>query len=427
MPVRVGPAHERGTGKTEGFPSQSMTIGIDASRPNERQKTGTEWYAYHIIQQLKKIDHKNSYRLYSMDALQDGLEELPSNFEGRVLRSVTDLLWTQLRLTLEMVTQPPDVLFVPAHTIPIFHPLATVLTVHDLGFEYFPDLYRHVPIGPPHPVIRGALNLAAKLATLGRYGNSELDYHRWAMRFGIKHAAHIIAISEFTKKDLVVRFNANPDNITVVPHAYDPKLYYPARRNGPASDLVKKMLPFFLFVGRVEKKKNIGTLLAGYERFRKNATAGPKLVLIGKPGYGFDEYAKQVASFPGHIRQDIHFLGWLPEEMTAEFYRYARAFLFPTNFEGFGIGVIQAMASGVPVVASNVTSLPEVAGGAALLVDPTKQDALTSAMRQVQSPAVRRILIVKGLKRAKDFSWEKSARSTLRVLEKVYDESRLRP
>ncbi len=175
-----------------------------------------------------------------------------------------------------------------------------------------------------------------------------------------------------------------------------------------------------MFVGRIEKKKNISTLLTAYESFRARHKTGPKLILIGKPGLGFEEYRLQVARFAAHIRHDVHFLGWLPEEETAEFYRFAHGFLFPTNFEGFGIGVIQAMASGVPVVTSNVTSLPEVTGGAAILINPNDHRVLEEAMADIMVPSSRQSLIAKGVRRAKDFSWKKSAEQTLAVLQQAY-------
>jgi glycosyltransferase involved in cell wall biosynthesis len=404
-----------------------MIIGIDASRPNEVKKTGTEWYAYHLIQHIKKLDRKNRFRLYTFDSLRDGLENLPPNFESRILRSFTDILWTQTRLSLEMVTDPPDVLFVPAHTIPLLHPKVTVLTVHDLGFEYFPDLYKSTPIGPRNPGVKGVLEIAARVATLGRYGNNELDYHRWAMRYGVKHATRIIAISEFTKNDVVKRFGADPSKITVVHHAFDPDLYRPVRSGEkPKSSRVREMGRYILFVSRIERKKNVGGLLEAYRLLRKEKGEKPKLVLIGKPALGFEEFQEQVKKFPPEVSKDIHFLGWLPEDETAEFYRFAEIVTLPSFFEGFGIGVAQAMASGVPVVCSETTSLPEVAGNAALLVNPNKPYEIAVAFSRIlHSPSLKDSLISKGKKQASKFSWDKSAEKTLQVLYEAY-ESRTR-
>jgi glycosyltransferase involved in cell wall biosynthesis len=397
-----------------------MMIGIDASRANERQKTGTEWYAYHLIQALKKLDDKNSYTLYSFDPLQDGLEDLPPNFKSRVLRSVTDVLWTQLRLSIEMLFRPSDVLFVPAHTIPLIHPKATVLTVHDLGFEYFPDLYKKVPIGLTS--LRWLLEIGARIVTLGRYGNSEYDYHRWAMRFGVKHATRIIAISEFTKKDVVKRFGADPERVIVVGHGFDQSLYRPQKEGEKVkSRRILQLRPYILFVGRIEKKKNVDGLLRAYHLLRSRLSKPYKLALIGKPGFGYEGFRDQVRGFPPVFRRDIHFLGWVPEDETAEFYRNAALFAFPSYFEGFGIPVIQAMASGVPVVCSNTTSLPEIAGDAALLVNPDDPEKMAETMQKVmQDSRLQDLLIDKGIRRAQKFSWEESARKTLKVIQQAY-------
>lgn len=399
-----------------------MVVGIDASRPNEIKKTGTEWYAYYIIQELKKLDRKNCYLLYSIDPLRDGLEDLPANFRSRVLRSVSDILWTQFRLSLEMMVNPPDLLFVPAHNIPIIHPKITVLTVHDLGFDWYPELYKRTPVGPPNPLARSGLEVGARLATLGRYGNSEYDYQRWSMKFGVKAASHIISVSQFTKDDLVEKYGVDPNKISVVHHGVEHILYRPLKTGEKTHfKSILDLSPYILFVSRIEKKKNVANLVEAYRRLRTHKEIREKLVLIGKPGLGYEEILAQIKTSPPHIRRDIHFLGWRPEEETVEFYRHARLFAFPSNFEGFGIPVAQAMAVGVPVVTSNTTALPEVAGKAALLVDPSDPDDIAAAMYQVLTDQpLREKMIVKGIKQASKFTWKNAAEKTLAVLEETY-------
>lgn len=397
-----------------------MTIGIDASRSNEAEKRGTEWYAYHIIQHIKRIDHKNKYVLYSIDRLQGGLEHLPPNFSSRVLRSITDILWTQFRLSLEMLIKPPDILFVPAHTIPLIHPPKTVVTIHDLGFEHFPELYKKIPIGPKNILIRTLLEVGSRIVTLGKYGNSELDYQRWSVRFGVRHASHIISISEFTKQDIIQRYGVDPQRITVIPHGFDAGDYRPVGKDETPQDQdIQKLRPYMLFVGSVELKKNISGLLEAYRQYREKPESKLKLVIAGKPGYGYDEFVRQAQSYPADIRNDIHFAGWVPEKKAIELYRFANLFVFPSFFEGFGIPIIQAMACGVPVVCSNLTSLPEVAKNAAFLVDPRHHGDIAAAISKVAGNSrLRSSLIRKGLRRAKDFSWEQSAKMTLAVLQK---------
>ena len=397
-----------------------MLIGIDASRANEPQKTGTEWYAYHLIEALKQRSLPHTVRLYTNRPLAGELGRLPPNFESRLLTFGTDILWTQLRLSAEMAVRPPDVLFVPAHTIPLVHPPATVVTVHDLGFEYFPELYKKVPIGPPG--WRQLLEVGARLVTLGRYGNNEYDYHRWATRFALRHAAHIIAVSEYTKQDLVKRFGADPATITVVPHGYERSVFRPAAPGEKPPKHILSLRPYILYVGRIERKKNIVGLLAAYRLFREQVSRRFRLVLVGKQSYGAEEVSSMLGRLPASLRRDVHLMNWVPEEEKAQLLRFADLFVFPSLFEGFGIPVIEAMASGVPVVCSNVTALPEVAGKAALLVDPKDPASIAQAMIRVTTDSrLREEMIRRGLTRANRYSWEESARLTRKVLEETFE------
>ncbi|MDD5567238.1 MAG: hypothetical protein PHH01_03520, partial [Patescibacteria group bacterium] len=168
-----------------------MKIGIDASRANSREKTGTEWYSFRLIQEFKKIaDSNDQFFLYSKEGLDFGLENLPSNFKSRVLRWPPKFLWTQIRLSIHLLFNKADVLFVPAHTLPLINCRKTVLTVHDIGFERFEQLYSQKIIGPRN-FVKKLINLGVRVVTLGRYGSNELDYHRWAMKYAIEHASII--------------------------------------------------------------------------------------------------------------------------------------------------------------------------------------------------------------------------------------------
>ena len=152
-----------------------MLIGIDASPLNRPQRTGTEWYTYHLILNLAKIDHLNQYLLYSPRPLGDEFKILPANFKNKVLDWPLGKFWTQIRLSWEMLRRPPDVLFVPAHALPILLPKKSVTTVHDIGFERHPQYYRK----------------------LARW------YLRFSTKFALKRASKIITVSQFTKKELL--------------------------------------------------------------------------------------------------------------------------------------------------------------------------------------------------------------------------------
>ena len=152
-----------------------MIIGIDASRANKDKKTGVEWYSYHLIEQFKKIDKENRYFLYTDKPLKGDLAKCPDNFEEKILKWPLPRFWTLGRLSWEMLFgKKPDVLFVPAHTIPLFNPKRVVVTVHDIGFEHFPELYKW----------------ADKL------------YHRLTIRFIKRFADKIITVSRYSKHDI---------------------------------------------------------------------------------------------------------------------------------------------------------------------------------------------------------------------------------
>jgi len=369
-----------------------MLVGIDASRANKIKKTGTEWYSYHLIQAMKKIvDPKDRFVLYSKEPLRGRLKDLSPNFKSRVLKWLPKKAWTHLRLSFEMLINPPDILFIPAHVIPLIHPKKVVVTCHDLGFEVFPELYL----------------------------DEEVNYQRWAMNFHLKHAAKIIAVSEFTKKEIVRIYNADPEKISVVHIAYDNELYRPIKDKEKIQKILKKYNikpPYIFYIGRLEKKKNIlGLIEAFFTLITKFQLSAPNLVLAGLPGYGFNEIKKSIKKY--NLEKKVNMPSWIEEKDMPYLFNNAELFVFPSFYEGFGIPILQAMACGTPVIASDSTSIPEVAENAAILFNPANSKEITKAMKQVlENKELREDLRKRGLERVKSFSWEKCAKETLKVL-----------
>lgn len=371
-----------------------MLIGIDASRAVKKQKTGTEYYSQQVIFGLAKIDKKNQYILYAAEPPEasDPLSDLPRNFRWKIMPFPR--FWSQIRLSWEFIfgREKLDIIFEPAHTIPIFHPKKIAVTIHDLGFKYFPELY--TPF--------------------------ERKYHNFSMDFSAKHAAHIITPSEFSKKDIIKIYKIPPEKITVIYHGYNKELYWPVGKNEKISAEISKLKPYIFFIGRIEEKKNILGMLATYELLQREKGIVHKLVLAGRPGWGYDKIKEKINSLPREIRQDIVELGYTPEDKVAEYMRNADIFFFPSFFEGFGMPVIEAMASGAPVVASNVASLPEIVGEAGILVNPRNPAEMATALRRlIQNKKSREKLVAKGLARARDFDWQKSAKEHLAVFERI--------
>ncbi len=359
-----------------------MLIGIDTSRTTKPRLTGTEYYSIEIIKNLAQIDRNNRYLLYAQLDPSERLGKLPTNFGTKVMPFPR--LWSQIRLSWEMFLHKPDVLFVPSHTVPIIHPKNTVVTLHDLGFKHFPDLY----------------------------SSEELAYHNWTMNFSANSASEIITPSEFTRQDLIKTYSLDPAKIHVIWHGFDKDRFRP----NPA---VKKK-PYILFIGRLEEKKNIKNMIKAYGLLRKEAKTTHQLVLAGSPGFGYEGIKAEIAKLPINIQKDIIETGYISEVDYIHRLQEADIFLFTTNFEGFGMPIIEAFACGTPVVTSNVSSMPEIAGNAALLVDPQKPLQIAAALSKlINDSSFKKSLILKGRVRSGLFSWEKAAHQTLEVLQKA--------
>lgn len=366
-----------------------MRIGIDASRAGSKQKTGTEYYSFEIIRNLIKIDNKNEYILYAKNSLDDVFPNLPQNVSVKVMKFPK--LWSQIRLSLEMIQDPPDVLFVPAHTIPLYHPKNTVVTLHDVGFKYYPDLY----------------------TPLERY------YHDFCMRFSVQHSKKIISISLATEHDLIKLYSAHKKNISVIYHGFDYNKYF-VESSFDKSEYgeQQKNSPYLFFIGRLEAKKNVVNLIKAFALLRQESRVKHKLVLAGRPGYQYELMKDEIDKLPEDLRRDIIELGYVSDRDAGKYLRCADILIFPSRFEGFGMPLLEAMASGIPVVASNTTSIPEIVSDAGILCNPDKPfDFAAACSKIINSKSLREDLIRKGLKRSKEFSWENSARETLKVIE----------
>lgn len=364
-----------------------MLIGIDASRATKEIKTGTEHYSEEIIIALSKIDAKNNYILYSPVAPKGKLANLPKNFRWKILPFTK--LWSQIRLSWEFIfgREKPDVIFEPAHTIPLIHPKNMVVTLHDLGFKYFPELYSPF----------------------------ERKYHNFCMDFSARHGKYIITPSEYTKNDLIKVYGTNPKKITPIYHGYDLSLYRPL-----ISNKLKKYQPYIFYLGRVEHKKNSAGLIKAYGMLRKEQGIKHKIVIAGKPGFGYDKFKEELHKLPVNVQKDVIELGYIKDDQLVCLMQNADIFFFPSLFEGFGLPVIEAMACGVPVVASKNTSITEIAGSAAMLINPHKPLQMAAALSKIiDSPVLRKSLVSKGLVRASTFSWQKAAEKTLKVLEEA--------
>ena len=362
-------------------PSQGFVVGIDASRSFVPQPTGTELYSLYLIDALlaHAPDHL-SFRLY--------FNQPPPHSAFRIPHSALRILkfprlWTHLRLSTEMLLHAPDLLFVPAHVLPIIHPRRSVVTVHDLGYLYFPEAH------PPR--------------------------QRWYLdrstRWHARAAAHLLADSEATKRDLFERYHANSDRITVAYPGLDPAV----KRVDDPGEIARVKAKYhidgeyLLYLGTIQPRKNLARLVPTFA----SCNLPHVLVLAGRRGWYADELLKQASD-------RVKFIGYVDAADKNALLSGATAFVFPSLYEGFGFPVLEAMACGVPVLCSNTSSLPDVAGEAARLVNPLDADDLARGLRDVAlNEGLRRTLIERGPRQAQRFTWSSCAETTLQVFEQV--------
>jgi len=355
-----------------------MIIGIHAAAAFKKERTGVEEYAFRLIRYFAMLEEgkKHRFLLYTPSSSEES--DLPRNFEIKTLRF--PVFWTQVRLALEMALNKPGALFIPAHVLPLIHPKNSVVTIHDLAFEYFPEMY---------PLFHRR-------------------YLRWTTKYAISKAKKIIVPSLNTKKDLIEFYGARKEKIKVIYHGIAP---FTAVQN-EKSPLVQK---YILYIGRIERKKNVEGLINAFEIIKEKYQIPHKLVLAGGPGYLFEEVKKKIDASPS--KQDIILTGHLQENQKNVFLKFADLFVFPSFYEGFGFPILEAQAAEVPVIASNVSSLPEVAGEGALFFDPADFEQMAEVIYSAASRTeLRESLIKKGSENLRRFSWKKCAEETLRTL-----------
>ncbi|CAN5724631.1 glycosyltransferase family 1 protein [soil metagenome] len=361
-------------------------LGIDASRATTSRKTGVEWYSREIIQAMAATEDRPKLRLYQRDP-----ERFLDAADIEWVHVDRRRFWTHAGLAFQFRRSKVDALFVPSHVIPWRHPGVTVVTIHDLG-------YRHEP---------GA-------HTLRRRAVLELTT-RWNARV----ATRIITPSTATRDDLTREYGIDPARVVIVPHGVDHRRFRtlePNLVNNALHDLGVRQ-PYILFASTIQPRKNLANLISAFEDL---GNTDLQLVIAGTEGWMAKQILTRIDS--STRTRDIIRLGYVADDSLAALYNGAEAFVFPSLYEGFGMGVLEAMACGCPVVTSSGSSLPEVAGDAAILVDPRSARDIRDGIERALYPNQAGDLRAKGLQRAAGFSWPKAARQTLDVIGRAYDD-----
>jgi glycosyltransferase involved in cell wall biosynthesis len=358
-----------------------MRIAIDARKLRD---FGIGTYIRNILIELSRLDRETEYVvLCRADDVTSG-DVLGQNFRMVPETAPAYSIAEQFRIPLSLAREHVRLVHEPHYVLPPLVQCRSVVTIHDCIHLMFPQY------------------LPSRLAYV---------YAKGSMWSASRKANKILTVSEASKRDILRFFNVAPEKVVVIHNAIDERFLSPA--SPEQMDLVRQRYqldhPFVLYVGNIKPHKNIERLIEAFARARGHCPDNLKLIIIG------DEISKYPA-----LRQSVHkhkldkhvrFLGFQPMETLGAFYRLARAFVFPSLYEGFGLPPLEAMACGAPVVTSNVSSLPEVAGGAALLVDPYDSDSIASGITAaVNDETLRADLIKKGKERARSFSWTQSVR-----------------
>ncbi len=384
-----------------------LCIGVDASRAVSERPTGTERYSRHLIGALIAQDRlvvqgrsrTLRWRLYfNRPPASSSLFTDHPHVEHRVIPFPR--LWTHLRLGWEVAHHPPDLLFVPAHVLPLWTRPPALVTVHDLGYRHFPEAH------PP----------------------GQRWYLEWSTRHNARRAAAILADSEATRADLTRHYGTDPDRIVVAYPGLDPTLAPARDPQRIARTLARYGIrrPYLLYLGTLQPRKNLVRLVEAFARLQSRLDPddrGLSLVLAGRRGWLYDGLFRRVRTLG--LEGRVLFPGYVDDADKAALLSGALAFVFPSLYEGFGFPVLEAQVCGTPVVCSDRSSLPEVAGDAALLVDPMDVEALAAALyRVVTEPGLRATLIERGRANVRRFSWESCAQTVLEVMGRVLDEER---
>jgi len=279
-------------------------------------------------------------------------------------------------------------LFVPAHVLPPLRPRISLVTVHDLGYLAFPEAH------PPRQRL----------------------YLDWSTRWNVRIATHVLADSQATRDAIVEAYHVAPDKITVVYPGYDAALKPVCDPQALAAVRARYGIPgdYVLAIGRIQPRKNLTRLV---NAFAQVLSQHPDLTLVlaGPTGWLAEPLLAHVRA--QGLEQRVHFPGYIAEEDKAALISGARVFAYPSLYEGFGFPALEAQACETPLLASNTTSLPEVAGDGALLVDPLDEDAITQGLlRLLGDNDLRQTLVARGRANLGRFSWEKAAKKVLELL-----------
>ena len=371
-----------------------MKIAIQAADLDNKRIDGTRVYLLNVLKHLGRISPGNDFFVYHR---QDFNPELaPPRFSNYKIKKVDfPFLWTQTIFAREIWKNDSDVLWMPMHNIPIIRKkkLKTVVTIHDLAFKFFPEYFTKKDLR--------RLNFLADVS--------------------VKGSDKIIAVSESTKRDIMQVYpTITKEKISVVYHGFDADLF----RKKVSREKSKKILSkweikeggYILYVGAIQPRKNLNILIEAFDLFKEKTNSTAKLVLAGGKAWMWEKAIERLSD--SNYKQDIVFTGRVSFQDLAVLYQSAKIFVFPSLYEGFGIPILEAFASEVPVISARNSSLVEVGGDAAEYFDAKNSQELAGKIEGIFNldQEGRNQIISRGKIQLEKFSWEKCAQETLEVI-----------
>lgn len=381
-----------------------MRIGIDI-RLIGKKRTGDEAVFFNLVKNLAEMDNSHQYFLFAdcdpkkNAELKNEIErmKLKNNFQVIFLNSPNRFWWNLWALPNYLRQNPVDV-FHTQYIAPFWLPknVKLVLTIHDISFNYFPEYIK----------------------------KSDFFFLKTLIPRSLKMAAKIIAVSDFTKKEIEKYYHIPTQKVSAIHNGVDFELFNKNITQEKLGEVGKKYnLPekFLLYIGTLQPRKNIPVLIEALNILREKYNLRDiKLVITGnRKAHNFDPKIDEVIK-KYSLQKSVIFTGWIDEEDKPALYKLARCFVFPSLYEGFGIPIIEAMAAGTPVVSSNKSCLPEVGRNGAVYADPKNPEEFAQKIHEILSDEnLRNNFIEKGTKIAKSYTWQKNAEKTLEIYENL--------
>lgn len=389
-----------------------MIIGIDGNEANANERVGVNVYAFELLRHIYQLSQlwkdKHKFVIYLQDRPRADMPPENSSWKYKIIpgrklwivTKLTPLLWKQRLTSLfgsshkKETVMAPDVFFTPSHYVPPMSPVPTICSIMDLGYLEFSGQFK-------------------------KYDFWQLNL--WSA-YSILVSKCIITISESSKKDIVRHYPLSKDKTIVTYPGYD-ALKFNKKVPRTKITMVKKKYDtgedYLLFISTLKPSKNLSGLIEAFDKLVKLDQVSGNLVVAGRKGWLYADIFEKVKKLG--IEDRIIFTDFVPENEKAALISGAKCLVLPSFWEGFGLDIISAMACGVPVVASGVGSLPEVVGNAGIIVDPYNVDSIREGILKIlrMSRKDYNSLVAKGFSQIKKFSWDKTARTTLEILERA--------